>query len=404
MVWPRRRNRPANGFVHTMSGNAPTSMVFVNHWASRLGGAELSLQDLVARASQQARCHLVTTESGPLVENVQSHGVDCHIIPCPASVDRFRRDRLLPALFSCWYAVPGYVVFSFRLARLLRHLSPDIVHANVPKSHVGVFLAVLWGYRGATCFHLREIFHGNTAVRLLYAMFFPRTGASVIAISEAVRRRLPRRLRRRATVIHNGIPLPHVHRHDRKDRGVRFIYLGRVVPWKRCHLLLMFFARVRLLLPRADISLSIVGDTLYWPDSYRRQLHRSIHDLGIGQCCCLKGHTTRVYETLSSHDVFCSVADCEPFGRAAVEAQACGLPVVAVNSGGMNEVIANGTTGVLIEEGNEEAFVAAMAGFVEDTDRIAAMGEEARKRVQALFDAEVQVPAIVDFLRAATID
>ena len=44
------------------------------------------------------------------------------------------------------------------------------------------------------------------------------------------------------------------------------------------------------------------------------------------------------------------VPDVEEFGIAAVEAQAAGRPVVALDAGGTRETVANGETGVLVED------------------------------------------------------
>jgi glycosyltransferase involved in cell wall biosynthesis len=50
------------------------------------------------------------------------------------------------------------------------------------------------------------------------------------------------------------------------------------------------------------------------------------------------------------------VPNVEEFGIAAVEAQAAGRPVVAVNAGGTSETVIDGETGVLVEEGSAASF------------------------------------------------
>ncbi len=58
------------------------------------------------------------------------------------------------------------------------------------------------------------------------------------------------------------------------------------------------------------------------------------------------------------------VPNIEEFGIAAVEAQAAGRPVVAVNRGGVRETVVDGETGVLVD--GEDA--AALAAVLRDTD------------------------------------
>ena len=58
----------------------------------------------------------------------------------------------------------------------------------------------------------------------------------------------------------------------------------------------------------------------------------------------------KVPETLQKMDVFVvpSIWECESFGVAAVEAAACGLPVIASNIGGLPEVVIHNETGFLV--------------------------------------------------------
>jgi len=55
------------------------------------------------------------------------------------------------------------------------------------------------------------------------------------------------------------------------------------------------------------------------------------------------------------------VPNVEEFGIAAVEAQAAGRPVVALDAGGTRETVVDGETGVLVEEGTPKAFAEALA-------------------------------------------
>lgn len=54
------------------------------------------------------------------------------------------------------------------------------------------------------------------------------------------------------------------------------------------------------------------------------------------------------------------VANVEEFGIAAVEAQAAGRPVLAVDAGGTRETVVDGVTGVLVPEGDEDSLAEAL--------------------------------------------
>ena len=80
---------------------------------------------------------------------------------------------------------------------------------------------------------------------------------------------------------------------------------------------------------------------------------------GLGDAVEFKGFIRNelVPEALSHMDVACfpSVEDSESFGVAAVEAMACGVPVVASDASGFTEVIEDGVTGFLVPRKNEKA-------------------------------------------------
>jgi glycosyltransferase involved in cell wall biosynthesis len=79
----------------------------------------------------------------------------------------------------------------------------------------------------------------------------------------------------------------------------------------------------------------------------------------------------------------------EAFGMALLEAQACGLPVVAGASGGVGGIVANGETGLLVPPGDAAAFAAAVRTLLLDGDRRAAMGLAARRKVLREHDLPV---------------
>jgi glycosyltransferase involved in cell wall biosynthesis len=71
----------------------------------------------------------------------------------------------------------------------------------------------------------------------------------------------------------------------------------------------------------------------------------------------------------------------EAYGVAFLEAQAAGLAVVAGRAGGVPAVVAEGETGLLVEEGDAGAFAQALRRLLDDPGRRRTMGEAARLRV-----------------------
>lgn len=74
--------------------------------------------------------------------------------------------------------------------------------------------------------------------------------------------------------------------------------------------------------------------------------------------------------------------DVEGLGIVYLEAQACGVPVVAGRSGGAPEAVEDGTTGLLVDGRDPEAVAGAIRDLLDDPARAAAMGAAGRAWVE----------------------
>ncbi|HZK90809.1 MAG TPA: glycosyltransferase family 4 protein [Stellaceae bacterium] len=94
----------------------------------------------------------------------------------------------------------------------------------------------------------------------------------------------------------------------------------------------------------------------------------------------------------------------EAFGMALLEAQASGLAVVAGDSGGVGDVVADGATGLLAPPGDAVAFAAAVRALLDDPLRRVAFGAAARDKIRREHDlpaAARRLAEIVDSLGRA---
>ena len=76
----------------------------------------------------------------------------------------------------------------------------------------------------------------------------------------------------------------------------------------------------------------------------------------------------------------------ESFGLAAVEAMASGRPVIATRNGGLQEVVADGVTGFLVEPGATDAMAHALRRYADDRALLRAHGTAAREWCEQRFD------------------
>lgn len=75
----------------------------------------------------------------------------------------------------------------------------------------------------------------------------------------------------------------------------------------------------------------------------------------------------------------------EPFGMTALEAMACGKPVIASKLGGIKEVISLGENGLLIDPSNTDEFADAMIMLLKDQQLLESMGQRACESVREYF-------------------
>ena len=87
----------------------------------------------------------------------------------------------------------------------------------------------------------------------------------------------------------------------------------------------------------------------------------------------------------------------EQFGRVLIEAMACGVPVVASNSGEIPSVLADG--GVLVPPGDTEALGNALRMLAASADRRTQIGNAGRARALATFDATAVASWFLETLR-----
>ena len=91
-------------------------------------------------------------------------------------------------------------------------------------------------------------------------------------------------------------------------------------------------------------------------------------------------------EILNSFSLFCVNSISESFGVAAVEAMACGIPVIASDADGFKEVIEDKISGTIVEKGNVAAISDAMYALLTDKEKAKAYKNNGSERVKKYFN------------------
>ena len=198
-------------------------------------------------------------------------------------------------------------------------------------------------------------------------------------------------------VIHNFID-PDVY--DRRKYAVTIrdqVPAGRKVlmhisnfrPVKRVRDVVRIFAHVARAMPSV---LVMVGDG---PE--RVTAEKEAEALGVSDQTMFLGRLDAIAPLLAGADLFLLPTERESFGLSALEALACGVPVIGARAGGLPEVVQDGVTGVLRDVGDVEGMSAAAVDILSSSDKWHAMSEAAAADARERFSQNDKVTQYENF-------
>ncbi len=117
-----------------------------------------------------------------------------------------------------------------------------------------------------------------------------------------------------------------------------------------------------------------------------------VKDLGLVDNVKFYGEQESFTEILSVSDLFLMPSQSESFGLSALEAMACGVPVVSSNAGGLPELNLHGETGYIAEIGDVDKMADYALRLLEDRNMYKIFSENALDRATTLFSAEKIIP------------
>jgi glycosyltransferase involved in cell wall biosynthesis len=288
---------------------------------------------------------------------------------------------------------------AWRLARVVKRLRPDVMHAHDPHGIAMASLALSLGSsssrggRGPALVASRRVdFHlkGNSLSR-----WKNRQVDCFIAASDAIRRILvgdgvPEE---RAVTVHEGIDVERiagtapVNVHEAFWLPHRSPVVGNVaalVPHKGQRHLIEAAQLVIREIP--DTRLVILGE-----GELREQLERQVREHHLEKHVLLPGFRTDVIGCIKGFDVFAMSSVTEGLGTSLLDAMACGKPIVATSAGGIPEVVVDAETGVLTPPRDQQAMARAIADLLKDEPLRARLGQAGLARVRQHFTVERMV-------------
>jgi glycosyltransferase involved in cell wall biosynthesis len=253
-------------------------------------------------------------------------------------------------------------------------------------------------------------FHGyDASVHAILAQYADRyrtlfrEAAAVVAVSQAMRRRL----------IDLGVPSEKVHYNNYgvDCRGFGggspatalpvFLAVGRFVEKKAPQLTLLAFADMVRVCPAA--RLRMIGDGPLRGaclDLCRAlQIDHAVEFLGAGTTPVIQAEMRKA-RCFVQHSVEAPNGDCEGTPNVILEAGASGLPVVSTRHGGIPDAVVEGETGFLVDERDVSGMAQYMTRLALDPALAGRMGAQARQRIEAEFSVEQSITGLWSIISA----
>ncbi len=178
-------------------------------------------------------------------------------------------------------------------------------------------------------------------------------------------------------VIPNGVETERFKPIDRPPNAkVKILFIGRLIPRKGFQRVVKALPRVREM-AKGPFEVEVVGT-----GEAKGLLDKEAQELGVSDLIRYVG--TIPYERLEQAyqyaDIFVLTSLSEGMPSVILEAMGCGLPVIASDVGGNNELVKNGTNGFLVKGDNREDLAKKIAGLVNNGGDRARMGQVSRQK------------------------
>jgi glycosyltransferase involved in cell wall biosynthesis len=293
---------------------------------------------------------------------------------------------------------------AWRLARVVKRLQPDVIHAHDPHGVAMASLALSLGSGAAASgrppallasrrvdFHL----NGNSFSRWKH-----RQVDCFIAASNAIRAMLvadgvPKE---KTVTVHEGIDVDHVLAAPPVNVHETFFLphqapvvgnVGALVPHKGQRHLIEAAHLVVQELP--DVRFIILGE-----GELREQLEHQVRAHRLEKHVLLPGFRIDVLGCLKGFDLFVMSSVTEGLGTSLLDAMACTKAIVASRTGGIPEVVEDEVNGVLVEARDHRALAAAIVRLIADNTTRQRMATTGFARVRERFTVERMVAETAD--------
>jgi glycosyltransferase involved in cell wall biosynthesis len=378
-------------------------ILFYNH-QGKVSGAERIVLLILKRLDRQSfKPVMVCPATDQMVEETGKIGVECRPIEQFEARFTARPDKLLRYFVSFIRTLRG-------LRAEIRRAQPELIHANTVRSGL-VATAAATGMKIPIVWHLHDEMSAHTLSTLIRVFAASFRHIRLLPVSAATGksfrgrflqvfgRHLPER------VIYNGVEIENfkfdaanrarIRRELRIGGELVFGIVGQITPRKGQIELLRTFAAVQKEIPS---QLLVVGAPVFNQDElYLEELKQTVKNLGIENRVRFLGARRDVAAIMQALDALVINSKSEALVVVALEAMACGTPIIATDVGGTGEIIEHQKNGWLVPFGDEGALSEALITIGKSPKLRRRFAVEGEKIVASRFNAERFISRIEEF-------
>jgi glycosyltransferase involved in cell wall biosynthesis len=349
----------------------PQRLIFL-HSSDELYGADRMLLEMVAAAGVDTDVEVwlpndLAHPATPLCEEMAARNVPVRHLALPVMRRAYQNPRGLAVL----------AMKSLRLVGLLRSARPDAVYCTTSAVLLAAPVARLARVPHVVG-HFQEIW--SRSDRTIIGLP-ARACHSLLSISEAVSRSLPRSVRSRTVVVPNGTPEPlRMVPLTGRSGALIFLVASRWNAWKGHQTLLAAWD-----LAGSPGRLVVLGGAP--PSGESVDVVAVAAALERPESVSIVGEVTDPSGYIEAADVVIMPSDApEPFGLVAIEAFARGRPVIASAAGGLLDIVTDGTDGWLFPPGDAAALAGVLSSLTRES--VVSAGAQGRRTYEARFTVE----------------
>ncbi|WP_139903795.1 glycosyltransferase [Clostridium thermarum] len=288
-----------------------------------------------------------------------------------------------------------YILRFKEVRRLVKEIKPDILHAHYASSYglLGAladyhpYILSLWGSDVYDFPRKGYIFKKMLQYNLKAADI-------IMSTSKAMAKEARKYLDTEMLITPFGVDINKYQPMWNKNTVEQKIIIGTVKALEEVYgIETLIRAFAHLYKSNKNIALEIAGE-----GSQRDYLLKLCKDLKIDQAVTIFGRLPEeeVVKAFNRFHIAVFPSLRESFGVAAVEAQACGTPVVVSDADGLLEVTVENKTGLVVRERSPEAYAEAINKLILDEALRKSMGQCARVHVENNFDIENNFSKVKD--------